>query len=219
MIKENVEKILKELPAYIELAAAVKGRTIIEVEEAVNAGVTIIGENYIKEAEDKFKVIGSKVKRHLIGHLQKNKVKKAVKIFDMIETVDSLELARAVDKECKKIDKIMEVLIEVNIAQEPQKNGVLPRDVEALTMDILKLSNLKLKGLMTMGPLADNSRDIRPFFKETKDIFERIKLNLPSPNIRDWKCLSMGMSGTYKIAVEEGANIVRIGTGIFGKPR
>lgn len=217
MIKENVEKILVELPTSIELVAAVKGRTISEVEEAVKAGVTIIGENYIKEAEDKFKVFGSKVKWHLIGHLQKNKVKKAVQIFDMIETVDSWELAEAVDKECKKIDKIMGVLIEVNIAQEFQKNGVLPEDVEALTLDILKLSNLKLKGLMTMGPLVKDSQDIRPFFKETKDIFEKIKLSLPSLNSQDWRYLSMGMSDTYRIAIEEGANIIRIGRGIFGK--
>ncbi|MBU1147051.1 MAG: YggS family pyridoxal phosphate-dependent enzyme, partial [Candidatus Omnitrophica bacterium] len=154
MIKESVEKILQELPEGVELEAACKTRTPEEILEAVNAGVSIIGENYVQEAEKAFQAIGNKAKWHFIGHLQKNKVKKAVKIFDMIETIDSLELAEELDRACSKENKIMPVLIEVNSGREKQKFGVFPEDVEELIRNISQLKNINVMGLMTMGPMT-----------------------------------------------------------------
>lgn len=208
MIKESVKKILQELPEGVELEAACKTRTPEEILEAVNAGVRIIGENYVQEAEKAFQAIGNKAKWHFIGHLQKNKVKKAVKIFDAIETVDSLELAQEIDKACFKEKKIMPVLIEVNSGREKQKFGVFPEDVEELIRNVSQLKNIDVVGLMTMGPLSGDPEDARPYFVETKKIFDKI---------RTLKYLSMGMSNSYKIAIEEGANIVRVGTKIFGE--
>lgn len=215
MIKENVKRILEELPEDVILEAATKSRKVSEIEEAISGGIKVIGENYLKEAEEKYEFIGNKVEWHLIGHLQKNKVKKAVKLFDMIETLDSKELAELLDKECRKIGKIMPVLIEVNIAKEPQKSGVMPEKVESLVKEVLEFKNIKLMGLMTMGPFLENPQDLRPFFRKTREIFERIKILYK--NELNLSYLSMGMSNSYKVACEEGANIVRIGTAIFGK--
>ena len=214
MIKENVEKILKELPQGVTLVVAAKKRTDQEIKEAIDAGVKAVGENYVKEAEKKQSVIGRNIKWHLIGNLQKNKAKHAIRVFDIIETLDSVELAAALDKECKKINKIMPVLIEVNSAREPQKSGVFPEKVEEFIKEVIKLDSLKLMGLMTMGPFLDNPQDIRPFFRKTKEIFDRMK-GIYGEKL-EWKYLSMGMSDSYKVALEEGANIVRIGTAIFG---
>jgi len=215
MIKENIQKILEELPEGVELVAAAKDRSAGEVEEAIEAGVRIVGENYLKEAQEKFTALGNRAKWHFIGHLQKNKVKKAVKIFDMIETLDSLALAEILDKECKKINKVMPVLIEVNSAGEAQKQGVLFEEAEVLLGKILQFANLKPMGLMTMGPWLDNPQELRPFFKKTKDLFDKIKGNYQGK--LEWACLSMGMSTSYKAAIEEGANLVRVGTAIFGE--
>ena len=209
-LKDNIQKILNELPGYVELVAAAKGRTTKEILEAINCGVKIIGENYIQEAEEKFNVIANKVKWHFIGHLQKNKVKKAVKIFDTIETIDSFEIAEAINKACADINKVMHVFIEVNSGREKNKSGKFPEDVEALAIRISELKNIKLAGLMTMGPLLKNSEDYRPYFRDTKILFNRIR------SIIDIKYLSMGMSDSYHVAIQEGANLVRIGTAIFG---
>ncbi|MDD5195185.1 MAG: YggS family pyridoxal phosphate-dependent enzyme [Candidatus Omnitrophica bacterium] len=215
MIEDNFRNILKQIPEGVELVVASKSRTVSEIEEVISCGAKIIGENYVKEAEEKFNAIGNRARWHLIGHLQKNKAKFAVKIFDMIETLDSMELASALDKECKKINKIMPVLIEVNSASEPQKAGVLPENVEGILKEVLKFSNLKPMGLMTMGPLLDEPEKIRPFFKKTRELFDKIKAIYG--NSLEWKCLSMGMSDSFRIAIEEGANLVRVGTAIFGK--
>ena len=217
MIKENVKKILSQLPKHVTLVAAAKKRTAEEVLEAADAGVAAVGENYVQDAQNKFSVVGNKVRWHLIGHLQKNKVKKAVGIFDMIETIDSFDLAKRIDEECQKLDKVMPVLIEVNVASEIQKAGVLPHKVEDLIKEILPLKNVQLQGLMTMGPFVDEPEDIRPFYKKAKELFDKIATN--HPDYPHWKYLSMGMSDTYSIAIEEGANIVRIGTAIFGLRR
>ena len=215
MIEENVKKILDELPENVELVAAAKARTSEEIEEAIEAGIKIVGENYIQEAQRAWAVIGKKVKWHFIGHLQKNKVKKAVKIFDMIETVDSYDLAQEINKRCSQISKMMPVLIEVNSGKEKQKFGVFPEDVLNLIKEISDFSNIKVIGLMTMGPRFGNPEDSRPYFIETRKIFEKIKaLNLPRVEM---KYLSMGMTNSYQIAIEEKANMVRIGTLIFGK--
>ncbi len=215
MIEQNVRQILSELPDGIELVAAAKTRQPEEILKAVEAGVKIIGENYVQEAERAYEVIGNKAKWHFIGHLQKNKVKKAVRIFDMIETVDSVEIAREIDKRCAQIDKIMPVLIEINSGREEQKAGVFPEEVEQLMREISTYRNIKIMGLMTMGPGVGNPEDSRPYFVETKKIFERIK-KLDFPNV-ETRYLSMGMTNSYKVALEEGANIVRIGSKIFGE--
>ena len=215
MIKQNVSQILSELPDGIQLVAAAKTRKPEEILEAVEAGVKIIGENYVQEAKRAYEVVGSKAKWHFIGHLQKNKVKKAVKIFDMIETIDSVAIAKEIDKRCAQIGKIMPVLIEVNIGREEQKSGVLPENTEQLVKEISALPNIRVMGLMTMGPLSGNPEDSRPYFVEMKKLFEKMK-KLSLPNI-EMKYLSMGMTNSYQIAPEEGANIVRIGTKIFGE--
>ena len=215
MIKENVKRILSELPAGVELVVAAKTRSVDEIRQAVDAGIGIIGENYVQEAEGAYEVVGNKAKWHFIGHLQKNKVKKAVKIFDMVETVDSDEIAKELDKRCAQISKIMPVLIEINNGREEQKSGVIPEDAEKLIKEISSLQNIRVMGLMTMGPRFGNPEDSRPYFVETRKIFEQIKkLNLPNVEM---KYLSMGMTNSYQIALEEGANIVRIGTKIFGE--
>ena len=215
MIKENVSKILKELPEGVSLVGAGKMRTPQEILEAVEAGLEIIGENYVQEAERAFQVVGGKVKWHMIGHLQSNKAKKAVMVFDMIETVDSIKLARAIDRACGKIDKVMLILMEINSGEESQKAGVMPEDAISLARDMSELNNIKLMGLMTMGPFAGDPEDSRPYFQKTKKLFEEIKeMGLPGVEM---KYLSMGMSNSYKVALEEGANVVRIGTRLFGE--
>ncbi len=214
MIRENVKKILDELPDGVILVAAAKTRTPEEILEAIEAGVQIIGENYVQEAERAYEVIGNRAKWHMIGHLQKNKVKKAVRIFDMIETVDSVKLAKEIDKQCKKIGKVMPVLVEVNSGEEPQKSGVMPDEVVDLVKEISQFENIKVEGLMTMGPLLDDPEELRPYFRKTRELFERIR-DMDIPNV-EMKYLSMGMSDSYKVAIKEGANMVRIGTKIFG---
>ena len=214
-IKQNAQAILNELPDGVELVAAAKARAPEEVLEVVCAGVKIIGENYLQEAERAYEVVGDKVKWHFIGHLQKNKVKKAVRIFDMIETIDSADIVQEIDKRCQQIGKVMPVLVEINSGREKQKPGVAPENAEELIREISSLQNIKVIGLMTMGPQFGNPEDARPYFVETKSIFDRIK-KLGLPNI-EMKYLSMGMTNSYQVALEEGANMVRIGTKIFGE--
>ena len=215
MIKQNVAEIMAELPEGVQLAAAAKTRSPEEILEAVAAGIKIVGENYVQEAERAYQAVGDRVAWHFIGHLQKNKVKKAVGIFDMIETVDSVEIAREIDKRCTQAGKVMPVLIEVNSGREKQKSGMLPEEVEQLAREMSTLPNIKLMGLMTMGLQSGNPEDSRAYFVETKKTFEKIrKLNLP--NI-EMKYLSMGMTNSYHVAIEEGANMVRIGSKIFGE--
>ena len=214
-IKQNVKEIIGELPEGVILVAAAKSRGVQEILEAVAAGAGIIGENYVQEAERKKGEIGNKARWHFIGHLQKNKVRKAVEIFDMIETVDSAELAREIDKRSGEAGKVMPVLIEINSGRECAKGGVYPEDAERLTREIATLKNMRVEGLMTMGPAVNDPEDCRRYFKETKKLFEGIKgLNIPDVEMR---YLSMGMTDSYRAAIEEGANIVRIGRKIFGE--
>jgi len=214
-IKDNIRELLKELPPGVELVAAAKKRTPDEVLQAVEAGVKFIGENYVQEAETAGAAVGNKAVLHMIGHLQKNKVKKAVALFDMIETVDSVELAEEIDKRCAQMGKVMPVLVEINSGKEAQKAGVLPENAEALIREISCLPNIRVMGLMTMGPRFGDPEDSRPYFVITRRLFDRIKA-LEIPNV-EMKYLSMGMTNSYRIALEEGANLVRIGTRIFGE--
>jgi pyridoxal phosphate enzyme (YggS family) len=214
-IRENIGELLKELPQGVGLAAAAKNRTPDEVLQAVEAGVKVIGENYVQEAEKARAAIGNKAEWHMIGHLQRNKVKKAVALFDVIETVDSIELAREIDKRCAEMGRVMLVLVEVNSGREEQKTGVLPENAEQLVREISLLPNIRVMGLMTMGPRFGNPEDSRPYFVITRQLFQRIEA-LKLPNV-EMKYLSMGMTNSYKVALEEGANLVRIGTKIFGE--
>lgn len=214
MIEENVKRILGELPPDVQVVAAAKMKTPQEILKAVNAGIQIIGENYVQEALAAFEVVGRRAKWHFIGHLQRNKVKKAVEIFDMVETVDSVGIAQEIDKRCSPHGTIMPVLIEINSGRESQKFGILPEDTEEFIREISTLKNIKIKGLMTMGPFFGDPEDARHYFVETKKVFEKMKaLNLQGIEMN---YLSMGMTNSYKVAIEEGANIVRIGTKIFG---
>ncbi|MCD6277532.1 YggS family pyridoxal phosphate-dependent enzyme [candidate division WOR-3 bacterium] len=215
-IKENVERIKSLLPEGVTLVAASKSRTPEEILEAHRAGVGIFGENYVQELLAKYDKIGKRVEWHFIGHLQRNKVKKIVGVVDMIQTLDNLKLAEELEKRFSKVNRIIEVLIEVNIAREPQKAGVLPEDVIPFVKDVSEgFSYIKIKGLMTMGPVVDDPEKLRPLFRETKKLFDRIR-DMGIKNA-DMEILSMGMSDSFLIAVEEGANMVRIGTAIFGK--
>jgi len=208
--------LLSVLPEGVEVVAAAKTRTPEDVLEAVQAGIRIIGENYVKDAKEAYELVGRRAKWHFIGTLRKHNVRKvALEVFDMIESVDSLEIAQEIDKKCAQIGKIMPVLIEVNSGREPQKSGVLPEDVERLAGEISGLKSIKVMGLMTMGPRFGNPEDSRPYFAQTKRVFERIK-GLRLPNV-EMKYLSMGMTNSYQVALEEGANIIRIGTRIFGE--
>jgi len=214
MIRDNVAALLRELPPGVALVAAAKSRTPAEVLEAVEAGVAIIGENYVQEAAAAVAAVGRRAAWHFIGHLQKNKVKTAVGIFDLIETVDSAALAREIDKRAGEQGKVMPVFIEINSGREPQKAGVLPEAVESLVREIAALPNVRVEGLMTMGPETGDPEDSRPYFRLTRELADRLRgMSIPGVSLT-W--LSMGMSHSYRAAVEEGANMVRLGTGIFG---
>lgn len=213
-ITENVKQILAELPEGVRLLAAAKTRTPQEILEAVEAGIKMVGENYVQEAEAAFQAIGNRVEWHLIGHLQRNKVKRAVELFDMIETMDSLEIASEINKRCGQIGKVMPVLVELNSGREAQKAGVMPEDVIELIKAIADFKNIRVEGLMTMGTVTGNAEELRTNFRETKKLFDQIR-QIHLHNV-DMQYLSMGMTDSYKIALEEGANIIRIGSRIFG---
>lgn len=214
-IKRTVTAIQQSLPQDVTLVAAAKTRSPDEVKAAIDAGIKVLGYNYVQEAERIHESVKDSAQWHMIGHLQRNKAKKAVQLFDMIETIDSVRLAKEVNKRCAPEGKKMPVLIEINSGEESNKTGVLPDKVEELIQRIRHLPNLKIQGLMTMGPRFGNPENARPYFKITKQLFEQIKeKQIPDVEMR---YLSMGMSNTYKIAIEEGANIVRIGTFLFGE--
>jgi pyridoxal phosphate enzyme (YggS family) len=211
-ITDNVNRILAELPAGVSLVAAGKTRSPEEIREAVTAGVSIIGENYVQEAETA-RQAAADARWHLIGHLQRNKVARAVRVFDLIETVDSAAIAAAISTACLPIDKVMPVLVEVNCGREAGKSGVPPEAVVGLIEEISSMPGIAVSGLMTMG-LADVAL-VRPGFTETRRLYDEITgLNLPGVRMEH---LSMGMSASYRIAIEEGANLVRLGTAIFGE--
>ena len=214
-IAANVKRILGALPPGVILVAAAKARTAREVEEALRAGVAYMGHNYVQEAEQMIPVIKEQARWHMIGHLQKNKVKKAVRLFDMIETVDSWPLAELIERHCAAIGKTMPVLVEINIGREASKTGVLPKEVDDLVHRMSDLQHVRVQGLMTMGPRFGDPEDARPYFRATKEAFDRLaKADLPNVEMR---YLSMGMSNSYQVAIEEGANMVRLGTVLFGE--
>lgn len=214
LIEERVKKLLKEIPPHVTVVAAAKTRTAEEIEEAIRGGIRIIGENYVQETRKVKEKVSLPCEWHMIGHLQTNKVKHALKLFSMIQTLDSLKLAEALEKRCRKEEKEIRVLVEVNIAHEPQKFGIPPEDVFDFLEKLREFPHIKVCGLMTMGPPVPDPEEIRPLFRRMRELFERARERFSGIEI-----LSMGMSDTYKIAIEEGSNMVRIGTAIFGRRR
>jgi len=225
-ISANYARLREEIPADVTIVVSCKKRAAKEIEEAIAAGATDIGENYVQEAGQMYSALSkkaAKVRWHMIGHLQTNKINKALRVFDVIQTVDCLEKAAAIDKRVEKAKKqVVPIFIEINIGNEDSKAGIKPDDhepfeayIEKLIKDMLKLEHLRIEGLMTMGPRFGNPEDVRPYFRRTRKIFERIK-DLGLPNV-DMKYLSMGMTNSYRVAIKEGSNMVRIGTAIFGE--
>jgi len=228
MIKENILKIRERIsnscpkiiqgPKSITLVAVSKGRTPEQIKEAIEAGIIDIGENKVKEALIKYKQImdegyGARIKWHMIGHLQTNKVKEAVKIFDLIQSVDSLYLGQKIDKQAAKINKIQDILIEVKTSPEATKFGLRPEDTVGVIKELAKLGNINIKGLMTIAPLVDNPERTRPYFRSLKELFEQINAQRITHNAL--RFLSMGMTDDFEVAIEEGSNMVRLGRAIF----
>jgi len=200
--------------AAVTLVAVTKNHDVAAMREAIAAGATNVGENRVQEAKGKFAEIGNSVTWHLIGHLQTNKVRQAVKFSDLIHSVDSLHLAETISSEAARIDKVQDILVQVNLAKEDSKSGVYREDLQEVLQAVTKLPNLRLRGLMCMAPNYDDVEKCRPLFREMYKIYQQIKeMGLPASNI---DMLSMGMTHDYEIAVEEGANVVRVGTAIFG---
>jgi len=221
-IGDNYKRLRESIPLDVSIVVASKTRTYDEVEEVIEAGATLIGENYVyPEALNKYQLLGEKAKRvrwHLIGPLQKNKINKALPIFDLIQTVGSLHIAREIDKRVERAGKsIIPVLLEINSGREESKSGFLPdlSIIKEVILEIEELRNIMIKGLMTMGPMYGNPENARPYFKITREIFERLK-EVETKNSM-MEILSMGMSNSYKVAIEEGSNMVRIGSLIFGE--
>lgn len=221
-LEQRVRTVKESLPPHVLLVAAAKTRTSDEVKTAMACGITAIGYNYVQEAEAMLQALkewetreaSHQVQWHLIGHLQRNKAKKAVELFDMIETIDSLRIAEAVNSRCAAIGKIMPALIEVNGGRESNKTGVPPDEVISLVRQVAELPYIKIQGLMTMGPRFGNPEEARPYFRLTKKLFDQLAAE--NVTYAEMRYLSMGMSNSYKQAIEEGANIVRIGTKLFG---
>ncbi len=203
-------------PETVSLVAVSKTMPARRVKEAVDAGVSILGENYIQEVREKFNELSScPVSWHFIGHLQTNKAKYAVRIFDLIHSVDTLKLAIELDKQAGKINKIQQILIQVNIGEEISKSGINEKDLVNLAKDISKLENLSVKGLMIIPPFYNEPENVRPYFSALCSLRDQIiKQNIPNISMDE---LSMGMTGDFEAAIEEGATLVRIGTAIFGE--
>ncbi|MFH1079212.1 MAG: YggS family pyridoxal phosphate-dependent enzyme [Pseudomonadota bacterium] len=225
VIREQIDTIRQRIAAAartsgraasaVRLMAVTKTVDDRRIMQAIDAGVDMIGENYVQEARRKIELMGKSVEWHLIGHLQTNKTRYAVRLFDMIHSLDRIELARELDRRSRMAGVVTKVLIEVNISGEETKRGVLHRDVLPLIREASALENLSVQGLMTMPPWFDNPQEARPFFAALREIGERVATEgLPRVEMRE---LSMGMSQDYEVAVEEGATIVRIGRSIFGE--
>jgi hypothetical protein len=214
-IEERARRLLSDIPAGVAVVAAAKTRTPDEVRAVLAAGISIVGENYVQETEAAQAAVGRAAARwHLIGHLQRNKAKDAVRLFDLIQTVDSVRLAEAVDAASRALGRVTPILVEVNSAREPQKSGVLPEDATDFVRTLERLEAIHVVGLMTMGPLVADLEALRPAFRETQRLFDKLsRLALERARMQ---ILSMGMSESYRVAIEEGATMVRVGTALFG---
>ena len=229
MIEENVRKIKERValacsrvnrdPAAITIVAVSKGRSVQEIREAAAAGITDVGENRIQEAAVKYNGLRlaacglRPVKWHLVGHLQTNKVKDAVKIFDLIHSVDSPHLAVEIDKEAAKINKVQDILIQVNTSGEVTKFGLKPDAAVEVIKEIAGLKNISIKGLMTIAPLSDNPEQTRPYFRALRELKDKL-VQLWTVDCGLWT-LSMGMTDDFEVAIEEGATMLRLGRAVF----
>jgi hypothetical protein len=224
-VKANIERIRRAIAdaalrasrkaSDVRLMAVTKTVDDERIVEAIEAGVDIIGESYVQEAKRKIEKMGRNIEWHMIGYLQSNKVKYAVRLFDMIHSVDRMDLAVELDRRSRAQNITMKVLIEINISGEKTKSGVTYKEAVQLVKDISSLENLSIQGLMTMAPWFDNPEEARPYFAALRELRDRIiNDNINHVQMQE---LSMGMSGDYEIAVEEGATIVRVGRSIFGE--
>ena len=201
----------------VTVLGAAKSQAVELVRAAISAGVKLIGENYVQEGQEKKKQISELAGWHMIGHLQRNKAKMAVEVFDMIESLDSVALARELDKEARKRNKTIRALVEVNLAGERSKSGVARDKVGELLGAAGELASLRIEGLMTVPPYCENPEAVRPYFQMLRELRESLgDLGIGNIHLRE---LSMGMTHDYTVAVEEGATIVRIGTALFGPRR
>jgi hypothetical protein len=200
----------------VRLVAVSKTIPAETVKDAIESGVTILGENYVQEVREKFNaLVQYPLSWHLIVHLQSNKAKYAVRLFDLIHSVDSLKLARELHKAAQKADKVQPILVQVNISGEGTKSGISAKEAPGLISEISRMENLSIKGLMTMPPYFYQPEKVRPFFAALRELRDEIKKQAPA-NV-SMEELSMGMTGDFEVAIEEGATLVRIGTAIFGE--
>lgn len=223
MIKDNIKSINNRIkaackkvgrePAEVTVVCVTKGVDPYSISEVFIHGIKDIGENRVQEALKKKASVLPGAKWHLVGHLQTNKVKDAIEIFDIIHSLDSIELAKKIDKEAGKIGKVIDLLVQVNTSGEETKHGIKPEDVSNFLREASVFSNIKILGLMTITPLTEDPEAVRPYFRSLREISERVKTEA-IPNI-EMQYLSMGMSQDFEIAVQEGANMIRIGRAIF----
>ncbi len=199
----------------VRLVVVTKTVDIERIRAAVAAGAAILGENRVQEARDKIETLGRPASWHLIGRLQANKAKYAVRLFDLIHSVDSLGLAQELDRQAEKIGKKQDILVEVNVSGETAKAGISPQDGETLLREITRLPHLAIRGLMTMPPFSDDPEEARPHFRRLRELAQELTdQKIPGISLAE---LSMGMSGDFEVAVEEGATMVRVGSAIFGE--
>jgi pyridoxal phosphate enzyme (YggS family) len=216
LIADNLATIRNSIGnADVVLIAVTKTQSVAVIRDAVAAGLTVVGENRVQEAIEKAAQLRDlSLEWHLIGHLQTNKVKQAVALFSLIHSVDSERLACEIDRCARLAGKVQNVLIQVNVAGEESKSGIAPSQAEKLALVIDSLPNLRLCGAMTIAPLVEDAEMTRPVFREMRILFEQLREKISRPE--DFRWLSMGMTHDYRIAVSEGANMIRIGTGLFG---
>ena len=204
-------------PYSVKLMAVTKTVPVERILQAVESGITLLGENYVQEAREKHDLVGGRAQMHMIGHLQTNKAKYAVRLFDCVHSVDRLELARELDRRAKAVGRKMNILVEVNVSGEKTKNGVPAAEAMALVKLLAPLENLAVQGLMTMAPYSDNPEASRPCFQALRSLRNDIvRAGIPGIQMEE---LSMGMTDDFEVAVEEGSTIVRIGRAIFGDRR
>ena len=218
IIRNNITRVASQCgrePADITLLAVTKTVSIDLIQIAVDTGIRDIGENRVQEARMKFSELARPVNWHLIGHLQTNKVKHAIPLFDLIHSVDRMDLVDEIQKRARTLNKIQRVLVQVNTSGEESKSGCQPEEAEDLVKSVSQFENLQIEGLMTIGPLSGDRDKIRSSFKCLNEIFKKIK-NSHIPNVT-MKHLSMGMSQDYELAIEEGSTLIRVGTAIFGQ--
>lgn len=211
MNKKKLDEIKKQLPAGVELIVVSKTHTKAEVDEAFACGCTIFGENKVQEIKEKY---DPNYQWHMIGHLQRNKVKDVVPLVNMIQSLDSIRLAEEIEKQCAKLNKVMPVLVEVNISRESNKTGVLLEECPAFVKHCLQFPHLDVQGLMCVGPLDDHIEHTEECFKKMEILFKKLQSEYGSKKIHH---LSMGMSSDYHLAIQYGSNMIRLGTIIFGQ--